>query len=113
MVFGYHKRSILLRYVTQWLCYLHFAFLQRFDSNWSKTKTTTAPTSPSLEVTRSEWKPLSQALWCLNFVFGVVPLILPQPIINIITAVALSQVIATGSNITLTCDIHQWTVMSQ
>eukprot|EP00731_Ephydatia_muelleri_P008290 Em0004g628a len=32
MVFGYHKRSILLR---------------------SKTKTTTAPTSPSLEVTLS------------------------------------------------------------
>ncbi|KAL5505983.1 hypothetical protein EMCRGX_G007536 [Ephydatia muelleri] len=36
---------------TQWLCYLHFAFLQRFYSNWSKTKTTTAPTCPSLEVT--------------------------------------------------------------
>eukprot|EP00731_Ephydatia_muelleri_P013158 Em0007g468a len=26
---------------------------ERFDSNWSKTKTTTAPTSPSLEVTLS------------------------------------------------------------
>eukprot|EP00731_Ephydatia_muelleri_P014577 Em0008g297a len=26
---------------------------ERFDSNWSKTKTTTAPTRPSLEVTLS------------------------------------------------------------
>eukprot|EP00731_Ephydatia_muelleri_P010035 Em0005g621a len=42
-------------------CYKDYGFrlsqavdsAERFDSNWSKTKTTTAPTSPSLEVTLS------------------------------------------------------------
>eukprot|EP00731_Ephydatia_muelleri_P007778 Em0004g116a len=79
LVYGYHKRPILLSVSIRTAgrklkhdgpnktiirgdrCLKDYGFwlsqavdsAERFDSNWSKTKTTTAPTSPSLEVTLS------------------------------------------------------------
>eukprot|EP00731_Ephydatia_muelleri_P000944 Em0001g944a len=62
----YHKRPILLSVSIRTAvrgdrCLKDYGFrlsqavdfAERFDSNWSKTKTTAAPTRPSLEVTLS------------------------------------------------------------